>query len=447
MHRTALARAAPTPWPRLRRARTALYPRVVNLVTIESDRRARHTTVTCRVGGIAIGGGHPIVVQSMTNTATEDPAATAEQTRLLAEAGSELVRITVNTREAAAAVPAIRRALDEAGCRVPLVGDFHYNGHLLLTEYPACAETLDKYRINPGNVGVGTQHDENFRQMIEVAVRHAKPVRIGVNWGSLDRALLTDLMDKNARLASPRPDREVVLEVMRESALRSAELAERFGQPHDRIILSAKVSDVRDLVEVYRGIAAHCDYPLHLGLTEAGLGTKGIVATTAALSILLAEGIGDTIRTSLTPAPGGDRADEVRVCQQILQSLGLRHFSPQVTSCPGCGRTTSSFFQELAARVTAHIQERLAVWRATHPGVEELRVAVMGCVVNGPGESKHADIGISLPGTGEEPRAPVYIDGKLVTTLKGDGIAEEFARLLDDYVARRYASTAAQRTD
>jgi (E)-4-hydroxy-3-methylbut-2-enyl-diphosphate synthase len=419
----------------------------VNLVTIESNRRARHTTVTCRVGGVPIGGRHPIVVQSMTNTATEDPAATAEQTRLLAEAGSELVRITVNTREAAAAVPAIRRALDEAGCHVPLVGDFHYNGHLLLTEYPACAETLDKYRINPGNVGVGAQHDENFRQMIEVAVRHAKPIRIGVNWGSLDRALLTDLMDKNARLASPRPDREVVLEAMCESALRSAELAERFGQPHDRIILSAKVSDVRDLVEVYRGIAARCDYPLHLGLTEAGLGTKGVVATTAALSILLTEGIGDTIRTSLTPAPGGDRADEVRVCQQILQSLGLRHFSPQVTSCPGCGRTTSSYFQELAASVTAHIQERLAVWRATHPGVEELRVAVMGCVVNGPGESKHADIGISLPGTGEDPRAPVYIDGKLVTTLRGDGIAEEFARLLDDYVARRYASGKAQRMD
>jgi (E)-4-hydroxy-3-methylbut-2-enyl-diphosphate synthase len=356
----------------------------------------------------------------------------------LAEAGSELVRITVNTREAAAAVPEIRRRLLDAGASVPLVGDFHYNGHLLLTEYPHCAAALDKYRINPGNVGVGEKHDDNFRRMIEVAVTHGKPVRIGVNWGSLDRALLTRLMDENARRPAPLEDREVVLEAMRESALRSAELAERFGQPHDRIVLSAKVSDVRDLVSVYRGIAAACDYPLHLGLTEAGLGTKGIVATTAALSILLFEGIGDTIRTSLTPAPGGDRADEVRVCQQILQSLGLRHFTPQVTSCPGCGRTTSTFFQELAARVTTHIQARMAAWRDEHPGVQELRVAVMGCVVNGPGESKHADIGISLPGTGEEPRAPVYVDGRLAVTLKGETIAEDFARLLDEYVERRY---------
>jgi len=392
------------------------------------------------VGSVRIGGGAPVVVQSMTNTDTEDPRSTAEQVELLAQAGSELVRITVNTRAAAAAVPEIHRRLMDRGVKVPLVGDFHYNGHLLLTEYPECARILDKYRINPGNVGVGEKHDENFRRMIEVAVTHGKPVRIGVNWGSLDRALLTQMMDENARRSDPLADREVVLEAMRESALRSAELAERFGQPHDAIILSAKVSDVRDLIQVYRGLAAACDYPLHLGLTEAGLGMKGTVASTAALSVLLVEGIGDTIRVSLTPQPGGDRADEVRVCQQVLQSLGLRHFTPQVSSCPGCGRTTSTFFQELAADVTAHIQKRLAVWRERHPGVEELRIAVMGCVVNGPGESKHADIGISLPGTGEEPKAPVYVDGKLQTTLKGETIAADFARILDDYVARRFAS-------
>jgi (E)-4-hydroxy-3-methylbut-2-enyl-diphosphate synthase len=378
----------------------------------------------------------------MTNTETADAAATAEQVRRLSEAGSEIVRITVNTREAAQAVPEIRRRLAALGVSAPLVGDFHYNGHLLLTEYPACAEALDKYRINPGNVGVGGKHDENFRRMVEVAVAHGKPVRIGVNWGSLDRALLTRLMDENARRPEPEEDHAVVLEAMGESALRSAELAERFGQPHDRIILSAKVSDVGDLVTIYRALAAACDYPLHLGLTEAGLGAQGIVTTTAALSILLDEGIGDTIRTSLTPAPGGDRAEEVRVCQQILQALGLRHFTPRVTSCPGCGRTTSTTFQELAARVTAHIQERLGAWRAEYPGVQELRVAVMGCVVNGPGESKHADIGISLPGTGEEPRAPVYVDGELRTTLKGDTIAEDFARLLDEYVERRYGAGA-----
>ena len=416
--------------------------RVVSLTQISSERRQRHPTATCLVGRVPIGGGHPIVVQSMTNTPPEDAAATAEQVRLLAEAGSEIVRVTVNTRDAAAAVPEIRRRLDDAGCDAPLVGDFHYNGHLLLTDYPACAQTLDKYRINPGNEGVGAQHDENFRRMIEAAVTHGKPVRIGVNWGSLDRALLTELMDQNARRTEPLPDREVVMDALRESALRSAALAERFGQPHDRIVLSAKVSDVRDLVDVYRGIAARTDYPLHLGLTEAGMGSKGIIATTAALAILLTEGIGDTIRTSLTPAPGGDRAEEVRVCQQILQSLGLRHFAPQVTACPGCGRTTSTFFQDLAARVTAHIHERLAAWRGRYPGVEEMRVAVMGCVVNGPGESKHADIGISLPGTGEEPRAPVYVDGKLETTLKGDAIAEDFARLLDEYVERRFGGSA-----
>ena len=378
----------------------------------------------------------------MTNTDTEDARSTADQVELLAGAGSELVRITVNTRGAAAAVPEIQKRLVDRGVKVPLVGDFHYNGHLLLTEYPDCARALDKYRINPGNVGVGEKHDDNFRSMIEVAVAHGKPVRIGVNWGSLDRALLTRLMDENARRPDPLDDRDVVLEAMRESALRSAEMAERFGLSHDAIILSAKVSDVRDLIQVYRGLAKACDYPLHLGLTEAGLGMKGIVASTAALSVLLGEGIGDTIRVSLTPEPGGDRADEVRVCQQVLQSLGLRHFSPQVSSCPGCGRTTSTFFQELAADVTAHIQERLFVWRERHPGVEQLRIAVMGCVVNGPGESKHADIGISLPGTGEDPKAPVYVDGKLKTTLKGETIAEDFARILDDYVARRFAAPA-----
>ena len=361
------------------------------------------------MGRVPIGGPHPVVVQSMTNTDTEDAAATAEQVRLLAEAGSEIVRITVNTREAAAAVPEIARRLADMGVSAPLVGDFHYNGHLLLTEYPACAESLDKYRINPGNVGVGEKHDQNFRRMIEVAIAHGKPVRIGVNWGSLDRALLTRLMDENARREAPLEDHEVVLEAMGQSALRSAELAESFGQPHDKIVLSAKVSDVRDLVTVYRSLAAACDYPLHLGLT---------------------------------PAPGGDRAEEVRVCQHVLQSLGIRHFTPRVTSCPGCGRTTSTFFQELATRVTGHIQQRMIAWRAEYPGIEELRVAVMGCVVNGPGESRHADIGISLPGTGEEPRAPVYVDGKLKTTLKGETIAEDFALLLDEYVERRYGARA-----
>jgi len=409
------------------------------LIQIEDTRRReRRPSVVCRVGGVPVGGGHPVVVQSMTNTDTANPAATAEQVALLAAAGSELVRVTVNTREAAAAVPEIARRLRDRGVTVPLVGDFHYNGHTLLTEYPECARELDKYRINPGNVGVGEKHDDNFRRMIEVAVANGKPVRIGVNWGSLDRALLTSLMDANHKRQEPLTDREVVLEAMRESALRSAELAERCGQPHDAIILSAKVSDVRDLIQVYRALAGACDYPLHLGLTEAGLGAKGIVASTAALAVLLHEGVGDTIRVSLTPAPGGDRAEEVRVCQQVLQSLGLRHFAPQVTSCPGCGRTTSTFFQELAADVTAHIQRRMAAWRERHPGVESLNVAVMGCVVNGPGESKHADIGISLPGTGEDPRAPVYIDGKLAVTLKGDKIAEEFAQLLDDYVAKRF---------
>ena len=378
----------------------------------------------------------------MTNTDTEDPVATAAQVALLAAVGSELVRVTVNTREAAAAVPEMVRRVRDLGIAAPIVGDFHYNGHVLLTEYPACAESLDKYRINPGNVGVGDQHDENFRRMIEVAVAHGKPVRIGVNWGSLDRAILTRLMNENARRPEPLDDRAVVLDAMRVSALASAELAEKSGLPHDRIILSAKVSDVRDLVVVYRALGKACDYPLHLGLTEAGLGVKGVVATTAALSILLFEGIGDTIRCSLTPAPGGDRADEVRLCQQILQSLGIRHFTPQVTSCPGCGRTSSTFFQELAADVTGHIQKRMAEWRGLYPGIERLRVAVMGCVVNGPGESRHADIGISLPGTGESPSAPVYVDGKLKVTLRGETIARDFGRLLDEYVAARFRPAA-----
>ena len=417
------------------------YAPLVPIVQIENVRmKGRRNSVTCRIGRVPVGGGYPVVVQSMTNTDTADAAATAAQVIDLARAGSEIVRVTVNTREAAAAVAEMVKRARADGLGTPVVGDFHYNGHTLLTEFPDCARALDKYRINPGNVGVGEKHDENFRRMIEVAIEHGKPVRIGVNWGSLDRALLTRLMDENARRAEPLVDREVVLEAMRESALRSAELAERFGQPHDRIVLSAKVSDVRDLVSIYRALGAACDYPLHLGLTEAGLGAKGIVATTAALAILLYEGIGDTIRTSLTPAPGGDRADEVRVSQQILQSLGIRHFTPQVTSCPGCGRTTSTYFQELAADVTAHIQRRIAAWRERHPGVAELRVAVMGCVVNGPGESKHADIGISLPGSGEEPRAPVYVDGKLAVTLKGDTIARDFARLLDEYVEKRYAA-------
>ena len=398
----------------------------------------RRRTVTCRVGGVPIGSDHAIVVQSMTDTSTADVEATAAQAAALAAAGSELVRVTVNTREAAAAVPAIRRRLEERGVRVPLVGDFHYNGHTLLAEHPECARALDKYRINPGNVGVGERHDENFRRLIGVAREHGKPVRIGVNWGSLDRALLTSLMDANARRPAPLPERIVRLEAMRESVLRSAELAERFGQPHDGIVLSAKVSEVDELVTVHRALAADCDYPLHIGLTEAGPGMKGIVATTAALAILLAEGIGDTVRASLTPTPGGDRADEVRLCQQVLQSLGLRRFAPQVVSCPGCGRTTSTLFQELAARVAVHIRERAPAWRETAPGAEGLRIAVMGCVVNGPGESRHADLGISLPGAGEDPRAPVYADGRLAATLSGPAMAEDFLRLLDEYVERRF---------
>ena len=389
------------------------------------------------VGGVAVGSAHPIVVQSMTNTDTADPDTTAAQVVALANAGSELVRVTVNTDDAAAALPGIVSRVADAGVTVPIIGDFHYNGHQLLVRHPEAARALAKYRINPGNVG-SKRRDENFRAIVEVAVANEKPVRIGVNWGSLDQDLLTRMMDENAAASEPRDAREVTMEAMVESALRSAALAEDAGLDHDRIVLSAKVSGVQDLVEVYRRLASRCDYPLHLGLTEAGMGMKGIVASSAALAVLLEEGIGDTIRVSLTPAPGGDRAEEVRVAQQILQSLGIRQFAPQVTSCPGCGRTTSTFFQEMAQDIQRHLSDRLAEWRVTRPGVERLSVAVMGCVVNGPGESKHADIGISLPGTFEEPVAPVYVDGRLFTTLRGEAIVAEFLRLLEDYVARRY---------
>jgi (E)-4-hydroxy-3-methylbut-2-enyl-diphosphate synthase len=373
----------------------------------------------------------------MTNTDTADAAATAAQVAALARAGSQLVRVTVNNEDAAAAVPEIVRRLSDDGVDVPIIGDFHYNGHLLLAKYPGCADALAKYRINPGNVG-GKRRDENFRTIARLAIDHGKPVRIGVNWGSLDQDLLTDMMNENARRPEPFDARDVYIEAMLESALRSAALAEEVGLGHDRIILSAKVSGVQDLVDVYRRLAARCDYPLHLGLTEAGLGTKGIVASTAGLSILLAEGIGDTIRVSLTPRPGGDRTEEVLVAQQILQSLGLRSFTPQVTACPGCGRTTSTFFQRMAEDIQLYLREQMPVWRERHPGVEELRVAVMGCVVNGPGESKHANIGISLPGTFEEPKAPVYVDGKLTTTLRGDRIVAEFLEILEGYVRTRY---------
>jgi (E)-4-hydroxy-3-methylbut-2-enyl-diphosphate synthase len=384
-----------------------------------------------------VGSGHPIVVQSMTNTDTADVPGTVQQVAALARAGSELVRVTVNNEAAAAAVPRIVDGLDRLGLTVPIIGDFHYNGHLLLTRHPACAEALAKYRINPGNVG-GKRHDENFRAIVEVAIANDKPVRIGVNWGSLDQQLLTEMMDANARLAEPRDTRDVTMDAMVESALQSAALAEETGLPHDRIVLSAKVSGVQDLVDVYRMLAARCDYPLHLGLTEAGLGSKGIIASTAGLSILLEEGIGDTIRVSLTPAPGGDRTEEVQVAQQVLQSLGLRSFSPQVTSCPGCGRTTSTFFQQMAQEIQDYLRAKMPVWREERSGVEEMKVAVMGCVVNGPGESKHANIGISLPGTFEEPKAPVYVDGRLMLTLKGDTIVPEFLEILEDYVASRY---------
>jgi (E)-4-hydroxy-3-methylbut-2-enyl-diphosphate synthase len=403
----------------------------------------RRRSVPVNVGGVWVGGAHPIVVQSMTNTDTADAGATAAQVAALARAGSELVRVTVNNEAAARAVPDIRRRLDDLGVEAPLVGDFHFNGHLLLRRYPDCARALAKYRINPGNVGVGRHHDDNFRAIVEVAVANGRPVRIGVNWGSLDQQLLTRLMDENSRLPSPRDARDVTMDAMVVSALESAALAEEYGLRHDQIVISAKVSNVRDVVDVYRTLAARCDYALHVGLTEAGMGAKGIVASTAALAILLSEGIGDTVRVSLTPAPGGDRTEEVQVARHVLQSLGLRAFAPVVTACPGCGRTTSTFFQEMAERIGAHLEARMPAWRGERPGVEGMKVAVMGCVVNGPGESKHANVGISLPGTFEEPKAPVYVDGRLHATLRGDRIVEEFLAILEDYVATRYPARVA----
>ncbi len=399
----------------------------------------RRKSVKVRIGEVWVGGNMPIAVQSMTNTDTADARATAAQVIELHQAGSELVRITVNTDAAARALPEIAAELERRKVRVPLIGDFHYNGHLLLTRYRECAQILAKYRINPGNVGIGNQDDANFRAMIEVACRQDKPVRIGVNWGSLDQALLAAMMDENARRPEPSPAGDVLREALVQSALRSAAAAERYGLPHDHIVLSAKVSGVPDLLTVYRQLASACDYPLHLGLTEAGLGLKGVAATTAALSILLHEGIGDTIRASLTPRPGGDRCEEVRLCQQILQSLELRRFTPQVTACPGCGRTTSTFFQSMAEQIQSYLREQMPVWKSRYAGVENLRVAVMGCVVNGPGESRHADIGISLPGSFEEPKAPVYVDGKLLRTLRGEGLVDEFITILEDYVRARYA--------
>jgi len=400
----------------------------------------RRKSVAVNVGGIKVGGTNPIVVQSMTNTDTADVASTVNQAMALAQAGSELVRVTVNTEAAAAAVPKIVDTLDKFGVRVPIIGDFHYNGHLLLKKYPECARALAKYRINPGNVNIGKKHDDNFRTMIEAAIEYGKPVRIGVNWGSLDGALLTRMMDENNKLAEPKDACSVTLEAIVVSALQSAEAAVRHGLPKDRIILSAKVSAVQDLVDVYRSMAARSDYALHLGLTEAGLGAKGIVATTAALSILLQEGIGDTIRASLTPLPGGDRTEEVIVSQQILQSLGIRSFTPQVTACPGCGRTTSTFFQDMADQIQTYLRESMPGWKERYVGVETMKVAVMGCIVNGPGESKHANIGISLPGTFEEPVAPVYVDGRLSVTLRGDAIVAEFIGILNKYVDSHYAA-------
>ena len=401
-------------------------------------RRKSHAVL---VGARTIGADAPVLVQSMTNTPTEDAVATAEQVKQLFEAGSEIVRITVNTREAAAAVPVIVNILEKQGLDVPLVGDFHYNGHLLLSDYPECARALAKYRINPGNVGRGDKHDDNFRQMIDAALRWKKPVRIGVNWGSLDQDLLARMMDDNAKLAAPKDAHEVLIEAIVESALQSARLAQDYGMHADQIVLSAKVSEVPDLIAVYRRLAASCDYALHLGLTEAGMGTKGIVASTSALSVLLAEGIGDTIRVSLTPEPGGARTQEVEICQQILQALKLRAFVPQVTACPGCGRTTSTVFQELAQDIQQHLSAQRQLWKERYPGAEDLKVAVMGCIVNGPGESKHSDIGISLPGTGEEPRAPVYVDGQHVTTLSGPTLAQDFISMVNIYVQNKYGIT------
>ena len=400
--------------------------------------RPRRQAVVVDVGGVKVGGAHPIVVQSMTNTDTADVASTVNQAMALARAGSELVRVTVNTEQAATAVPRIVDTLEQFGARVPIIGDFHYNGHILLKKYPECARALAKYRINPGNVNIGRKTDDNFRTMIEAAIENHKPVRIGVNWGSLDAALLTRMMDANSKSLEPKDARDVTLDAMVASAVESGRAAERHGLAHDRIILSAKVSGVQDLIDVYRALAAACDYPLHLGLTEAGMGSKGIVASTAALAPLLQEGIGDTIRVSLTPLPNGDRTEEVRVSQQILQSLGIRSFTPQVTACPGCGRTTSTFFQEMADQIQTYLREQMPKWKPDHAGVETMTVAVMGCVVNGPGESKHSNIGISLPGTAEDPKAPVYVDGRLLTTLKGERIVAEFIEILNRYVSTHY---------
>jgi (E)-4-hydroxy-3-methylbut-2-enyl-diphosphate synthase len=402
----------------------------------------RRKSVTVKVGHIPVGGAHPVVVQSMTNTDTADIESTYKQTMELAEAGSELVRWTVNVKESAAAVPKIVEKLRAAGCHVPIIGDFHYNGHTLLTEFPDCAKALDKYRINPGNVGFGAKHDANFKAMIDVAIANDKPVRIGVNWGSLDQSILARMMDANAKLPQPKDARSVMREAMIESALSSAKMAESYGLPHDHIILSVKISEVQDLIAVYQEIATRCDFPLHLGLTEAGMGSKGIVASAAALGVVLQQGIGDTIRVSLTPAPGASRTEEVIVAQQILQTMGFRAFSPMVTSCPGCGRTTSTFFQELADQIQTYIRTEMPQWRKKYPGVETLQIAVMGCIVNGPGESKHANIGISLPGTGEDPKAPVYIDGEKVTTLQGAAIVPEFKRMLLDYIERRFPNSS-----
>ncbi|MFN7828067.1 MAG: flavodoxin-dependent (E)-4-hydroxy-3-methylbut-2-enyl-diphosphate synthase [Acidobacteriota bacterium] len=402
----------------------------------------RRGSVPVEVGGVTIGGCQSVVVQSMTNTDTADAISTSAQIIQLAKAGSELVRITVNNREAAAAVPEILQRVRDAGYNTPIIGDFHYNGHILLSEFPECARALAKYRINPGNVGAGKHHDENFKRMIDVAIENNKPVRIGVNWGSLDQAMLARLMDENARLSAPRDGQEVMKEAIVRSAIESAQLAESYGLPRNRIILSAKCSNVQDLVDVYREMGRRGDYALHLGLTEAGMGSKGIVASAAALAILLQEGIGDTIRVSLTPAPNGDRSEEVIVAQQILQSMGIRSFVPQVTACPGCGRTTSTLFQEMADDIGRYLREQMPIWRESYGGVEEMKVAVMGCVVNGPGESKHANIGISLPGTGEDPRAPVFVDGKLRTTLRGPNIVPDFIEILNQYVESRYGRRA-----
>lgn len=408
---------------------------------------SRRKSVGVNVGGIMVGGGAPVAVQSMTNTNSEEAESTAGQIIALAAAGSELVRITVNTPEAARAVPEIVKRVQDCHGSVPVIGDFHYNGHLLLSKFPACARALAKYRINPGNVGVGKQHDEHFRQIIDVAIENNKPVRIGVNWGSLDQNLASRLMDENSRSASPKDARGVMIEAMCRSALESARVAEDYGLPHNRIILSAKLSGVQDLIEVYRSLAARCDYALHLGLTEAGIGFKGIVASTAAMAVLLQEGIGDTIRVSLTPAPGGDRTEEVFIAQQILQSLEIRRFMPQVSACPGCGRTSSSLFQKMADEVQSYIKSRMPVWRKQNSGMEAMTVAVMGCVVNGPGESRHASIGISLPGTGEDPKAPVYVDGKLATVLQGENLILEFISILEQYVASHYSGNPAADSD